>query len=108
MALRELGFPAICFNSEVVSVESDVVKRVVKKLKASYKYVVAFMDNDETGMEQNRKLSTAFRIKYASTIGPKDISDFYLRHKRKKTYKFVKKILKRIYVDESKGPVVPY
>ena len=98
MLLREMGFNAICFNSETVDVNSDVVKRTVKNLKSRFKFVISFMDNDESGMKSNLKLAQTFRLPYIHTVGPKDLSDFYVRYNHKKTWKFLKKSLKRIYV----------
>jgi hypothetical protein len=95
MVLWELGFPAVCFNSEIVSAKSEVVRRTVKSLKESYAHVFLFMDSDEAGMRSNISLSESLRIPYIATRGPKDISDYFKRYKRRRTYELIKKALGR-------------
>lgn len=93
MVLYELGFPAVCFNTEIVSAKSDVVKKTVRMLKARYRFVVLFMDSDEAGMRSNVSLAEALRLPFIHTIGPKDISDFIKKYKKRKAYELVKKAL---------------
>lgn len=93
MVLWELGFPAVCFNTEIVSPKSDVVRKTIKMLKLRYRYVVLFMDNDDAGTRSNVSLSEALRIPYIQTTGPKDISDYFKRYKKRTTYEHLKKAL---------------
>lgn len=93
MVLHSLGFPAIAPVTE----KSVVSESVMEYIKTRYRYVFVFMDNDDAGMKANFKYFKSYNIPYVFIplkYGVKDISDFILKFKRRKTLKLVKKLLK--------------
>jgi hypothetical protein len=104
MVLHELGFPAVCFNTEVINPKNPIVAETVRSLKKKFRFVVSFMDNDEAGLRANLAMSREYGIPYVSTVGPKDISDYIRKYAKHRTFKFIKKRLVKKFRQDN----VPY
>lgn len=97
-----MGFHAIAFNGEMYGTgdrgkATDVVSSVITGLKHRFKYVILFMDNDEAGMLANSILAAKHRVPFIATPAnrPKDISDYYKRYGKHKTFRLMKKLILR-------------
>jgi len=96
MVLYELGFSAISGVSETVEINAELMQQ----LKSKYKHIIFFMDSDEVGRESNMR--AAIKHKCKSILIPefyniKDISDFISIHKKQKTFKLLKKLLREAF-----------
>ena len=96
MCFHELGIPACAPNSENAFVSDSVLEN----LKARFKHIIVFYDNDIPGIHNMRKIKAAhpeltyFYIprKYEA----KDFSDFYKKYGRQETLATINKELKKI------------
>lgn len=108
MCLRELGFYAICGQSEHCLISKDQMK----EFKERFKHVIFFMDNDKAGLDANRKLAITHNTvsiaippeKYKTT----DISDFILKFGSIAAYKLMKKLTSRSITFFNKLIDIPY
>lgn len=94
MVLKVLGYEAIAPQTEAISGRNTVLK----SLKKNFKFLVFFMDSDETGLAANSKLSSAYggvSISIPLKYHCKDISDFIAKFGKKKAAKLVKKRLSK-------------
>jgi hypothetical protein len=95
MCFHELGIPACAPNSENAFVSDSVLEN----LKARFKHIIVFYDNDIPGIHNMRKIKAAhpeltyFYIprKYEA----KDFSDFYKKYGRQETLATINKELKK-------------
>lgn len=101
MVLHELKFPAIAFSSEAIPTRGEnakFVRSVIDQLLFRFERVILFMDNDQPGKDYSNKLSNHYNIPYVLIPDgePKDISDYYLKHNRRKTRSMINKLIKKI------------
>lgn len=111
MVLKELGFPAICFNGESYGINKAsksyaVAKSVLDALKKRSKYLILFLDSDEPGLKATLGMAQAHKLMWVTTRegGPKDISDYYKKYGRKKTFRLVKKLIKKKVINNDEVP----
>jgi DNA primase len=71
MVLYKLGYNAIATQSE----NSSIPKILIDNLKARFKEVIIFFDNDKPGIEAAKKLSEKYNLKY--TYLPIEYYDLY-------------------------------
>lgn len=71
MVLYKLGYNAIAMQSE----NSSIPKILIDNLKARFKEIVVFFDNDKTGLESAKKLAEKHKLKY--TYLPIEYYDLY-------------------------------
>lgn len=77
MVLDEINFPAINLTSEVINLDLEIVK-VLIKLKKRFNNIYSFYDYDSVGIEASTALKDNYGIKplYTYTSDYKDPSDF--------------------------------
>lgn len=105
MVLYELGYPAIAFSSEAIPTKGETgkfVKDYINRLKEKFEHIILFLDNDEPGIKLSQKASRAFSLPYVTTPEkePKDISDYLLKHGKRKTHRTVKQLIKKYLKNE--------
>lgn len=95
MCLYELGIPAIAPCSEVLFIS----KQQYKALKARFKNIVVFYDNDQPGIQGMRRIKKQYpELKFfwiPRSYGAKDTSDFIKKYGVDKTKECVEKLLKK-------------
>ena len=95
MCFHELGIPACAPNSENAFVSDSVLEN----LKARFKHIIVFYDNDIPGIHNMRKIKavhpelTYFYIPRKYKV--KDFSDFYKKYGRQETLATINKELKK-------------
>ena len=96
MCLKELGFNAICGQSE----HCTITAQQMAEFKSRFKYVIFFMDNDKAGVDANSKLSIEHKTVSMAVPNKKtsDISDFVAKFGKSSGYKVLKKIVSRSIV----------
>ena len=96
MVLHEHGFPAICFNSEVLPQRgdnADTLTAVVNSLQSRFRYVISLFDNDEVGIRNANILHGKYGIKPIYTQKCKDVADYQQRFM---TYRTNRELRRRI------------
>lgn len=98
MCLRSLGIEAIAPCSENYFIPDDMYK----KLASKYKYILLLYDNDYAGIVSANKIRKQYKKVFPIIIprnyGVKDVSDFYKKYGRRKTFRAIyhlKKWLKK-------------
>jgi 5S rRNA maturation endonuclease (ribonuclease M5) len=79
MCLYELGFEAVCMNSE----SCDIPDKLINYLKTKYEHVIIFLDADSTGLKFAKKVHKRIDIPYLYIpldYKCKDQSDCFLKH----------------------------
>lgn len=95
MCLYSMGITAIAPNSENLF----VTENQWEKLKARFKNIVLFYDNDLPGISNMNKIRKKFDIKclwIPRKCEAKDISDFYSKYGRDKTLQLINEAKERI------------
>lgn len=95
MCLYSLGIPAIAPNSETLFLS----EAQFDKLKARFKHIVVFYDNDLAGISNMRKIRKKFNVQcfwIPRRYGAKDISDFYVKYGRETTLQLINEAKERI------------
>jgi len=99
MCLYELGIPAIAPCSEVLFITDEQLE----KLKARFKHIVLFYDNDATGITFMKKIRQAHpELKYffiPRKFKTKDLTDFVKKYGLEKTKSYLEPI-KQFYLNE--------
>ena len=92
MTLALFNIPAIAPQAE----GADIDSKIVKELKKRFKHIVVFYDSDKAGYETAGKFASKYKldIMHLPNNGPKDISDYYKRFGKQKTWKTLKKLIK--------------
>lgn len=94
MVLKELGFNAISFNSEQISLRGNTVKDTLRSLMRRFEYIFVYMDNDSAGKEANRKISEfCFAAAISNPYSFKDVSDHCRHYGVKTTRKMIHKLI---------------
>lgn len=95
MLLAELGYNAIAPQSET----SFLKKHILEQLKKRFEKIIIFLDNDEVGIKQAKLYSEQFNLPYIYIpIGkPKDVSDYYFKHKEEQTKQLLKQLINGTY-----------
>ena len=91
MTLYSFGITAIAPNSEHLFIS----EKQFEKLKARFKNIYVFYDNDLTGISNMNKIRKKFNVKclwIPKKYGVKDISDFYQRYGQEETLKLINSI----------------
>ena len=91
MTLYSFGITAIAPNSEHLFIS----EKQFEKLKARFKNIYVFYDNDLTGISNMNKIRKKFNVKclwIPKKHGVKDISDFYQRYGQEETLKLINSI----------------
>ena len=91
MTLYSFGITAIAPNSEHLFIS----EKQFEKLKARFKNIYVFYDNDLTGISNMNKIRKKFNVKclwIPKKYGVKDISDFYQRYGKEETLKLINSI----------------
>jgi hypothetical protein len=94
MVIQKMGFPSIAPTSESSTIDSATMKQ----LKKRFKYIFVLMDADGAGTASASKYEP-YKL-YDITLGfngyGKDISDAVANKGFKKTYKWLKKLIKKV------------
>lgn len=87
MSLYSLGYPAIAPHGERAIISKDLIDT----LKLSYKKIYVFYDNDNTGVEQSKELTSIHDLLYINTPKnePKDPSDYIKKYNKEKLRTFI-------------------
>lgn len=95
MLLHDLGIPAIAPNSE----STFISNQQLTNLKAKFKHVVLFYDNDLAGISSMNKIRKNNDVKciWLPKDKAKDISDFFKRYGKQKTLEIIENGKKRIF-----------
>jgi hypothetical protein len=96
MVLKELGFNAINFDSETISLRNTTIKSTLSSLKRRFKYLFVYMDNDAAGLATNKKISEFIgAMPLVNPYSFKDVSDHCKHYGLKTTKRMVEKMISK-------------